>query len=64
MPALASLEELQAVQQDLKTLKEKHPDAYAEFSALFKKHNKIGYKNIVKLLTEAATPEKLKGLDK
>lgn len=61
MPALASLEELRSVEEELKRLKEIHPDAYGVFSALFKKFRAIGYKNIVKLMLGETTPEKLKG---
>ena len=62
MPSIATLEELQAVQIDLDTLKEKHPDSYEEVAALLRKHRKVGYKNICKMLLGEATPEKLKGL--
>ncbi len=62
MPSVATLEDLQAVSTDLDVLKTKHPEAYADTAALFKKHRKVGYKNICKLLLEEATPEKLKGL--
>ena len=37
------------------------PEAYEAFAALLKKHRKVGYKNICKLLLGEATPEKLKG---
>ncbi len=62
MPAVASLEELQAAQSDLNQLKEQQPEAYAAVSALFRKHRSIGYKNICKMLLGEATPEKLKGM--
>lgn len=62
MPALASLEELKAVQEDLNTLKTTYPEAYTAIASLLRKHRKIGYKNICKLLLEESTPEKLKGL--
>ena len=62
MPAIASLEELKGVEDDLKTLKITYPEAYAALVLLLRKHRKIGYKNICKLLLEEATPEKLKGL--
>ena len=58
MPSIATLEDLQAVHADLELLKGKYPDQYA----LFKKHRKVGYKNICKMLLGEATPEKLKGL--
>ncbi len=62
MPSIATLEELQAVRVDLDSLKQKHPDSYEEVAALFRKHRKVGYKNICKMLLGEATPEKLKGL--
>ena len=62
MPAIASLEELKAVEADLKQIQESAPEQYSAFAALFKKHRKIGYKNICKMLLGEATPEKLKGL--
>ncbi len=61
MPAIATLEELKAIDAALKKLKEEFPQAYDKFSQFFKDNRKIGYKNIVKLLIGEATPEKLKG---
>jgi hypothetical protein len=63
MPAVASLEDLRGVDQDLTALKARHPEAYEEVSALFRRHRKVGYKNICKLMLGEATPEKLKGAD-
>jgi len=63
MPAIASLEELNAVNADLSALKEKHPLAYLDIMELLRKHRRIGYKNICKLLLGEATPEKLKGME-
>ena len=63
MPAIATLEELKAVDAALKKLKEEYPDAYEKFTQFFKDTRKIGYKNICKLLIGEATPEKLKGID-
>ena len=62
MPSVASLEELQAVRADLDELKRIDSASYERFAALFKKHRKVGYKNICKMLLDEATPEKLKGL--
>ena len=62
MPSVASLEDLKTVQNDLDVIGDKHPEAYVDFSELFKKHRKVGYKNICKMLLGEATPEKLKGL--
>lgn len=62
MPAIASLEDLQRVQDELKALKMKSPEDYEEFAKLFRKNRVIGFKNIVKMLIGEADPEKLKGL--
>jgi hypothetical protein len=62
MPAIATLEELKAIDLGLKKLKEAHPQAYEEFSQFFKNNRRIGYKNIIKLMIGEATPEKLKGV--
>jgi len=62
MPAIATLEELKAVQAALSTLKEEHPKAYDAFSRFFKDNRKIGYKNVIKMMIGEATPEKLKGM--
>jgi molybdopterin converting factor small subunit len=61
MPAIATLEELKAVQRTLQSIREEYPEAYERFTRFFKENRKIGYKNIIKLLTGEATPEKLKG---
>jgi len=62
MPAVASLEELKAVSEQLRALEEGHPEAYARVVELFRRHRAVGYKNICKLMMGEATPEKLKGL--
>jgi hypothetical protein len=62
MPAIASLEELKAIDMALKKIKEEHPEAYEKFAQFFKDNRKIGYKNIIKLMIGEATPEKLKGM--
>jgi len=62
MPAIASLEELKAIDATLKKLKEEYPEAYEKFSRFFKDNRGIGYKNIIKLLIGETTPEKLKGI--
>jgi hypothetical protein len=62
MPAVASLDELKAVEGDLNNLRSSHPEAYKNFAELFKKHRKVGYKNVCKLLLGEVTPEKLKGM--
>jgi hypothetical protein len=61
MPALASLDDLKDVLARLDELKAAHPDAYEALSGILRKHRKVGYKNICKLLLGEATPEKLKG---
>ncbi len=61
MAALASLEELRNVLADLEQLKGRFPEAYEAVGSLLKKHRKVGYKNICKLLLGESTPEKLKG---
>jgi hypothetical protein len=61
MPAIATLEDLKAVETALKKLKEEHPEAYERFSQFFRTNRAIGYKNIIKLMIGEATPEKLKG---
>ena len=63
MPAVASLDDLNSVNEKLKSLLEKHPEAYNEFVELFRKNRKIGYKNICKMMMGEATPEKLKGIE-
>jgi len=56
MPAIASLEDLRAAQQDL--LQAKDLD---ELKAAFKRWRKIGWRNVVKLWLGERTPEQLKG---
>jgi len=61
MPALASLEELKEVDAKVKEFQAAHPEAFRAIAEILKRYRKIGYKNIVKLLLNEATPEKLKG---
>ena len=56
MPAIASLEDLKAAQQDLLAAKD-----LDELKAAFKRWRKIGWKNIVKMWLGERTPEQLKG---
>ncbi|MCK5007357.1 MAG: hypothetical protein KAR73_08210 [Spirochaetales bacterium] len=63
MPAVASLEELKAVEEHLGQLKAEYPEAYADVVELFRRHRKVGYKNICKMMMGEATAEKLKGLE-
>ena len=62
MPAVASLEQLNSLAQDLAGLEGEQPQAYQQLVALFRKHRKVGYRNICKLMMGEATPEKLKGI--
>jgi len=62
MPAIATLEELKAIDAALRKLKEEFPDAYERFSRFFRENRKIGYKNIIKMMIGESTPEKLKGV--
>ena len=63
MPAVATIEDLRAVDTDLRSIKETHPDAYEDVVAVFRRHRKVGYKNLCKIMMGEATPEKLKGLE-
>jgi hypothetical protein len=63
MPAAADLEDLERVENELKSLEMKHPDAYEDFVDLFRRNRGIGYKNICKMLIGDATARELKGLD-
>jgi len=56
MPAIASLEDLNAAQKDLLEATDLN-----ELKAVFKKWRNIGWKNICKLWLQESTPEKLKG---
>ena len=56
MPAIATLDDLKAAQQDL--LQAKDLD---ELKAAFKKWRRIGWKNVSKLWLQERTPEQLKG---
>lgn len=60
MPAIASLEDLQKLNAEIKAARDKYPDACAQIAAIIKKNRKIGYKNFCKLFTEDVTPEELK----
>ena len=61
MPAIASLEELREVDTRARAFRDAFPEAYRSLSDMLKAYRKVGYKNIVKLLLEEATPERLKG---
>ena len=56
MPAIASLDDLKAAQQDLLQAK-----GIGELRAVFKKWCRIGWKNVCKLWLQERTPEQLKG---
>jgi hypothetical protein len=61
MNAIASLEDLEKVQNELEALEMKNPEIYEDFVTLFKKNRGVGYKNIAKMLIGEADPRKLKG---
>lgn len=63
MSAVASLEELKQVQNELRSLKMKDEEMYEDFVELFKRNRSVGYKNICKMLMGETTPEELKGVD-
>jgi hypothetical protein len=63
MPAVASLEELKAVEEHLDQVRARHSEAYADVVELFRRHRKVGFKNICKMMMGEATAEKLKGLE-
>lgn len=63
MSAVASLEELRQVANELESLKMKDEEIYRDFVELFKRNRSVGYKNICKLLMEETTPEELKGVE-
>jgi hypothetical protein len=56
MSAIASLEDLKAVQKDFLAAKD-----LDELKATFKKWRRIGWKNVCKLWLEERDPEQLKG---
>jgi hypothetical protein len=56
MPAIASIEDLKAAQEEL--LEAKDLD---ELKEMFRKWRRIGWKNICKLWLEERTPEQWKG---
>jgi hypothetical protein len=56
MPAIASLEDLKAAQEDLLEAKDLN-----ELKRTFRKWRKIGWKNICKLWLQERAPEQLKG---
>ena len=56
MPALASLEDLRAAQQDLLAARD-----LDELKAAFKRWRRIGWRNVCKLWLQERTPEQLKG---
>ena len=56
MPAIASLEDLEAARKDLLEVKDLN-----ELKTVFKKWRRIGWKNVCKLWLQERTPEQLKG---
>lgn len=63
MGAVASLEELRQVQNELESLRMKDEEMYQDFVELFRRNRSVGYKNICKMLLDEKTPEELKGVD-
>ena len=63
MAAIATIEELRAVQESLNQFREQFPEAYEACAALLRAHRKVGYKNICKMLLGEVTPEKLKAME-
>ena len=61
MPAVAPIEELREVDARVKAFQASFPEAYQALTDMLKKHRRVGYKNIAKLLMNESTPEKLKG---
>jgi hypothetical protein len=57
---IASIEDLKAIESDVKELKKQHPQAVADVQHFVMAHRKCGYKAICKLLLEESTPEDLK----
>jgi hypothetical protein len=55
MPAIASIEDLKVVQNDLREAKDLN-----ELRVVFKKWRRIGWKNVCKLWLQERTPEQLK----
>jgi len=56
MPAIAPIEDLRAARKELLETTDIH-----ELKKVFKKHRRIGWKNICKLWLEESTHERLKG---
>ena len=56
MPAIATLEDLRAAQEELLAAKD-----LGELKRVFKRWRRIGWKNVCKLWLEERTPEQLKG---
>ena len=63
MPAVAPLEKIEAAHGDFIHFRNNFPEAYEELSKLIKKHRKIGYKNMNKLLLDETNPKELKGVE-
>ena len=57
---MATLEELKAVEAKIEELRKRHPEALKAVAELLKRNRGVGYKNICKMVTGEATPEKLK----
>jgi hypothetical protein len=64
MPAIASLEDLKKLDEDIQGIKKQHPDVCSKIAQIIKKNRKIGYRNFCKLFLGERTPEQLKSGEK
>jgi hypothetical protein len=64
MPAVASIEDLKAVQGDLNKFKKEDPKGFERLVELLKKHRMVGYKNIAKLALGSGPEDLKKGKEK
>lgn len=60
MPTYVSLEDLITLNDEIKKVKRKFPEAGLEIATLIKKTRKFGYKNFCRLFTAEWSPETLK----
>ena len=60
MPAIASIEDLRRLDDEIKAVKHEHPEACKKIIDMIKKNRKLGYKNFCKLFTAERSPEALK----
>ena len=60
MPSIIDIEELKILFNEIKDVKQKHPEASKDIALLIKKRKMWGYKNFCRMFTEEWTPEELK----